>query len=77
MRKFDIPYPIAERIVKTYGSRWAMVLEPILADKSLAEQLPGSPALLAAEVDFAIRHEMATKVVTLSVTLLVVNLATS
>jgi len=48
--------------VKTYGSRWPLVLEPILNDKSLAEPLPGSPTLLAAEVDFAIRHEMATNV---------------
>ena len=60
VRKFEIPHPVAERIVKTYGSRWPLVLEPILSDKSLAEPLPGSPTLLAAEVDFAIRHEMAT-----------------
>ena len=59
MKKFDLPYPVADRIVKTYGSRWSQVLEPILADKSLAQPLPGSPTLLAAEVDFAIRHEMA------------------
>jgi glycerol-3-phosphate dehydrogenase len=62
VRKFEIPYPIAERIVKTYGSRWPLVLEPIFNDKSLAEPLPGTPTLLAAEVDFAIRHEMATNV---------------
>ncbi|MHB8653857.1 MAG: glycerol-3-phosphate dehydrogenase [Terriglobia bacterium] len=62
VRKFEIPHPIAERIVKTYGSRWQLVLEPILKQKSLAEPLPGSPTLLAAEVDFAIRHEMATHV---------------
>jgi len=60
--KYDLPFPIAERIVKTYGSRWPQVLEPILADKSLAQPLPGSPTLLAAEVDFAVRHEMATNV---------------
>jgi glycerol-3-phosphate dehydrogenase len=60
VRKFDIPHPIAERIVNTYGSRWHKVLEPVLANRSLAELLPGSPPLLAAEVDFAIRHEMAT-----------------
>lgn len=60
--KYDLPFPIAERIVKTYGSRWSQVLEPILADKSLAQPLPGSPTLLAAEVDFAVRHEMATNV---------------
>lgn len=62
VRKFDIPHPVAERIVNTYGSRWNKVLEPVLADKSLAELLQGSPSLLAAEVDFAIRHEMATGV---------------
>jgi len=52
-------YPIAERIVRTYGSRWSQVLEPITSDPSLAARLPGSPSLLAAEVEFAIRHEMA------------------
>jgi glycerol-3-phosphate dehydrogenase len=62
VRKFEIPYSIAERIVKTYGSRWISVLEPILADPALAKPLPGSPTILAAEVDFAIRHEMATNV---------------
>ena len=62
VRIFDIPYAIAERIVKTYGSRWRAVLDPIREDKSLAETLPGSPALLAAEVDFAIRQEMAASV---------------
>ncbi|HEV2234751.1 MAG TPA: glycerol-3-phosphate dehydrogenase [Terriglobia bacterium] len=62
VRKFEIPFPIAERIVKTYGSRWPLVLESILDDKSRAQPLPGSPTLLAAEVDFAIRHEMATNV---------------
>lgn len=62
VRKFGIPHPIAERIVNTYGSRWNKVLEPLLADPSLAELLPGSPSLLAAEVDFALRHEMATSV---------------
>lgn len=60
VRKFGIPQPIAERIVNTYGSRWNKVLEPVLTDPSLAQLLPGSPSLLAAEVDFAIRHEMAT-----------------
>ncbi len=62
VRKFDIPYPVAERIVKTYGSRWALVLESIHSDRAMAEPLPGSPSLLAAEVDFAVRHEMATNV---------------
>lgn len=60
VRKFGIPHPVAERIVNTYGSRWNQVLQPVLDDPSLAELLPGSPSLLAAEVDFVIRHEMAT-----------------
>jgi len=59
---FDIPFPIAERIVRTYGSRWRAVLEPLHRNKLLAEPLPGSPALLAAEADFAIEHEMAMNV---------------
>jgi glycerol-3-phosphate dehydrogenase len=62
VRMFDVPYPIAERIVKTYGSRWRAVLDPTRDNKSLAATLPGSPDLLAAEVDFAIREEMAVRV---------------
>lgn len=62
VRKFEIPHPVAERLVNTYGSRWPLVLESIRDDKSLTELLPGSPSLLAAEIDFAIRHEMATNV---------------
>jgi glycerol-3-phosphate dehydrogenase len=62
VREFTLPSPVAERVVRTYGSRWREVLEPIREQKSLAELLPGSPALLAAEVDFAVRHEMALKV---------------
>jgi glycerol-3-phosphate dehydrogenase len=62
VRDFALPTPVAERIVRTYGSRWREVLEPMREQKSLAEPLPGSPTLLAAEVDFAIRHEMALKV---------------
>ncbi len=59
VREFLLPLPIAERIVRTYGSRWPLVLESLRDQKSLAELLPGSPTLLAAEVDFAIRHEIA------------------
>ena len=59
VRQFGIPLAVAERIVKTYGSRWRQVLEPIDDNKRLAQTLPGSPALLAAEVEFALRHEMA------------------
>jgi glycerol-3-phosphate dehydrogenase len=59
VRLFDVPHPVAERIVRTYGSRWRNVLQPIAEDRSLARPLPGSPTLIAAEVQFAIRHEMA------------------
>lgn len=62
VRVFRISPSVAERIVRTYGSRWRLVLEPLRSQKSLSELLPGSPALLAAEVDFAIRHEMALSV---------------
>jgi glycerol-3-phosphate dehydrogenase len=57
--EFGLPKAVAERIVRTYGSRWPQVLGLIHEDKGLAEPLPGSPALLAAEVEFAIRHEVA------------------
>ena len=60
--QFDIPRPVAERIVRTYGSRWQKVLEPLREDRSRARPLPGKPTLLEVEVDFAIRHEMAMKV---------------
>ncbi len=60
--EFNLSPPIADRIARTYGSRWRQVLEPARSDKRLAEPLPGSPRLLAAEVDFAIRHEMAVNV---------------
>ncbi len=56
---FHVSGQIAERVVRTYGSRWRQVLEPTRERPALAELLPGTPALLAAEVDFAIRHEMA------------------
>lgn len=59
VREFQISASVAERIVRTYGSRWRHVLEPLRERKSQAEPLPGSPNLLAAEVEFAIRHEMA------------------
>jgi glycerol-3-phosphate dehydrogenase len=61
-RMFGVPSPIAERIVKTYGSRWRSVLDPIRENKSLAAVVPGSADLLAAEVDFALREEMAMRV---------------
>lgn len=58
-QEYGLPPPVAERIIRTYGSRWPLVLEPIRSEKRLAEPLPGSPTLLAAEVDFAVRQEMA------------------
>jgi len=61
-RQFRLDAAMAERIVRTYGSRWPAVLAPIGGNPSLGETLPGSPALLAAEVEFAIRHEMAVRV---------------
>ncbi len=57
--EFRLQPPVAERIVRTYGSRWRSVVESIRGDGRLTEPLPGSPTLLGAEVDFAIRHEMA------------------
>jgi glycerol-3-phosphate dehydrogenase len=61
VRISDVPYPVAERIVKTYGSRWRAVLDPIRENRALAETIPGSTDLLAAEVEFAIREEMAVR----------------
>lgn len=60
--EFGIPPEIARRVVRTYGSRWRQVLAPIRQRRELAELLPGIPTLLAAEVDFAIRNEMALRV---------------
>jgi len=57
--EFRIPRTVAERIVRTYGSRWPLVLGLIRENKQLAEPLQGTPTLLAAEVEFSIRHEMA------------------
>jgi glycerol-3-phosphate dehydrogenase len=61
-KNFGVPAPIAERIVRTYGSRWQQVLGPIRESPALAEPLAGNPPLLTAEVHFAIRHEMAVNV---------------
>jgi glycerol-3-phosphate dehydrogenase len=57
--EFKLAPAVGERIVRTYGSRWPEVLELVREEEALAETLPGSPPLLAAEVEFAIRHEMA------------------
>ncbi|MDE3178529.1 MAG: glycerol-3-phosphate dehydrogenase [Acidobacteriota bacterium] len=61
-REFEIPSATAERIVRTYGSRWRKVLEPVRTQKSLATPLPGSSTLLETEVAFAVREEMAVKI---------------
>ncbi len=61
-KRFGIPAPVAERIIRTYGSRWGEVLEPIRKSPELTQSLAGTPTLLAAEVVFAIRHEMAMEV---------------
>ncbi|MBI4166184.1 MAG: FAD-dependent oxidoreductase, partial [Acidobacteria bacterium] len=60
--EYGLPKDVAERIVRTYGSRWLLVLDLVKEDKAFAELLPGTPTLLAAEVEFAIRHEMAVTV---------------
>ncbi|MGA8183157.1 MAG: glycerol-3-phosphate dehydrogenase C-terminal domain-containing protein, partial [Terriglobia bacterium] len=59
VRLFGVPRAAAERIVRTYGTRWQQVLEPIHSDLQLAEPLPGSADCLGAEVAFAIENEMA------------------
>jgi glycerol-3-phosphate dehydrogenase len=59
---FRLPAQIVERIVRTYGSRWREVLEPIREQPALAMPLAGNPAVLVAEVQFAIRYEMAANV---------------
>jgi glycerol-3-phosphate dehydrogenase len=69
-REFQVAPGVAERIVRTYGSRWRAVLDPLRARPELGEPLPGSapadsafgPApLLAAEAAFAANQEMAVK----------------
>ncbi|HET7215319.1 MAG TPA: glycerol-3-phosphate dehydrogenase [Terriglobia bacterium] len=62
VRLFAVPRPAAERTVRTYGTRWQQVLEPVRADRKLAELLPGSNDCLGAEVAFAIENEMARKI---------------
>jgi len=62
VRLFDVPGATAERIVRTYGTRWQQVLEPIRTDRKLAEPLPGGAECLGAEVVFAIENEMALEI---------------
>lgn len=59
VRLFDVPHEAAEHIVRTYGTRWQQVLEPIRSDRGLAKPFPGSSECLGAEVVFAIENEMA------------------
>jgi glycerol-3-phosphate dehydrogenase len=61
-KEFGVPAQVAERIVRTYGSRWKQVLGPLRETPALGEPLAGNPSLLAAEIQFAIRHEMAVNV---------------
>ncbi|MGH9453673.1 MAG: FAD-dependent oxidoreductase, partial [Terriglobia bacterium] len=61
-REFHIPAEVSERIVRTYGSRWRNLLALTRRQPELAETLPGSPPLLAAEVVFSIHHEMAIRI---------------
>ena len=62
VREFGIPAETAERIVRTYGSRWRKALDPVREQRSLAEPLPGTAGVLASEVIFSIREEMAVTV---------------
>jgi glycerol-3-phosphate dehydrogenase len=59
VRLFDVPRAAAERVVRTYGTRWQQVLEPIRSERNLAYLLSGSSDCLGAEVAFAIENEMA------------------
>ena len=61
-KNFGVGAPAAERIIRTYGGRWIEVLGPIRENPALAEPVGGSPPLLKAEVQFAIRNEMAANV---------------
>jgi glycerol-3-phosphate dehydrogenase len=61
-RRFSTRPETARRIAATYGTRWRKVLEPIQSQKSLGDPLLGCTDILAAEVYFAIREEMAATV---------------
>ena len=62
VRHFVVPQAAAERIVRTYGTRWQQVLEPVRADRKLADPLPGTTDCLRAEVAFAVEQEMAREI---------------
>src|SRR5487761_329194 len=59
VHEFGVPPETAERIARTYGSRWRRALDPVREQHSLAEPLPGTAGVLASEVIFSIREEMA------------------
>ncbi len=58
-RTFGVSPETAERIARTYGSRWRSVLAPIRKDRSLGESLTEAGGLTRAEAVFSIREEMA------------------
>ena len=62
-REFQVSSETAERIARTYGSRWRLVLEPLLHRSELGRPLipQTEPELIAAEAAFAIQEEMAIK----------------
>jgi glycerol-3-phosphate dehydrogenase len=64
-RDFGLAEATSERIARTYGSRWRSVVEAIRCQPDLAQSLPSGtepePALLAAELEFAIEEEMTIK----------------
>jgi glycerol-3-phosphate dehydrogenase len=62
VRLFDVPRATAERIVRTYGTRWQEVLEPIRSERKLGDLLPGGTGCLGAEAAFAVEHEMAREI---------------
>lgn len=52
------PEPVLSRLVRTYGSQWEDVARLASSCRAWAERLPGDDAI-AAQVVYAIRHEMA------------------
>jgi len=62
VRQFVVPQAAAERIVRTYGTRWQQVLEPVRSDRKLADPLPGTADCLRAEAAFAVEQEMAREI---------------
>ncbi|MGH9404686.1 MAG: FAD-dependent oxidoreductase [Terriglobia bacterium] len=61
VREYGIPRDAAERVVRTYGSRWRQALEPARGEPSLLQPLRAGAGFLGAEIVFSIREEMALK----------------